>query len=84
MHGSEMNDVLGRCAGDHTSERVAIAHVGHMELGARMKPLAASSRKIVHDRDVVANRDEPLDEVTADKSGSAGHKDSPRHLRSLP
>jgi hypothetical protein len=75
----EVDDDVRRGSRDLPAQHVGVAHVQLVELGVGMKPFAATSRKIVHDRDVLSARDEPFDEVAADESSSTRDQYSPRH-----
>ena len=50
-----------------------LADVVLLQPGALVQELAAAGREIVDDGDVVAARDERIDEVRADEPGSSGN-----------
>jgi putative flippase GtrA len=76
---SQVDDNLGRCLRDRALERVLVAHVELMEFGIEVKPVAATSREVVHNRYTLAEDNQPVNEMAADESGSSADKDSARH-----
>jgi hypothetical protein len=79
MQRSEVDDDVGRGPRDRAPEGVCIAHIELVQLGVSVKPVATTARKVVNNRDMLAEGNQPLDEMAADESGSAADKDSPRH-----
>jgi hypothetical protein len=74
-----VHDGVGCSLRDRTHDRVAVAHIDLVELRLGVEPFAATSREVVDNRNSLSGRNEPLDEMAADESGSTGDEDSPRH-----
>jgi hypothetical protein len=66
----QVHDDVGCGLRDRSHDRVAVAHVDLVELGVGVEPFAAASREVVENRNALSGRDEPLDEMAADESGS--------------
>ena len=76
MHRSQVHDDLGGGPRDGALECRAVTDVELVELRVLVNPGAMTARERVDERRPLSGRDEPLDQMAAEKAGSAGDEDA--------
>src|SRR4051812_25036566 len=76
-----MADRVGPDPSDEGLDRVRVAKVGDGELGTGIHVLAPPRAEVVEDDDLVAPRDQGVDDMASDEAGSSGHDDA--HVSTL-